>query len=640
MRELEILSELSQRYGKDPRYVLLGGGNTSWKSADTLYIKPSGVALADIRPEQFLALDRAGVRRLFEATLPEDVWEREAEVKSIMLAAVRPLGSGRPSVEAPLHEAIVYAYVIHLHPALVNGMTCAQNGADTCARLFPDAMWVEYVDPGYTLACTIRDRLAEWKAEHGRQPKVIFLQNHGVFVASDDPEEVVGIYDGIMETLARACREAGVALDLEESPADDAVVQELAPRLRTWLGDGAHRAFVTSASAVFAPAEGPLTPDHIVYARAFPLVAEDGIDGDAVRKFREERGYLPRVIAVRGRAVFGAEETLRKARGVLAVARDGALVQQLSAAFGGPRFMTDDQRSFIENWEVESYRRKVSGGAAESGRVARRAAVVTGGAQGFGYGIARGLVREGAVAAIADINLEGAQKAAADLNAVYGPDCAFAVQVDVSDEASVEQMVREVVRVCGGIDLFVANAGVLRAAPTCELSKEAWDFVTAVNYTGYFLCVKHAARVMIAQHEAGPGPWMDVIQINSKSGLEGSSRNAAYAGSKFGGIGLTQSFAKELVDYCIKVNSVCPGNYFDGPLWSDPKNGLFIQYLRAGKVPGAKTVEDVRRFYEEKVPMRRGCTPEDVLRAIFYIVEQEYETGQALPVTGGQIMLR
>ena len=110
-------------------------------------------------------------------------------------------------------------------------------------------------------------------------------------------------------------------------------------------------------------------------------------------------------------------------------------------------------------------------------------------------------------------------------------------------------------------------------------------------------------------------------------------------GSKFGGIGLTQSFALELVEDGIKVNSICPGNFLDGPLWSDPRNGLFVQYLQTGKVPGAKTVDDVRRFYESKVPMGRGCTTADVMKAIYYLIEQAYETGQALPVTGGQVML-
>jgi sorbitol-6-phosphate 2-dehydrogenase len=164
--------------------------------------------------------------------------------------------------------------------------------------------------------------------------------------------------------------------------------------------------------------------------------------------------------------------------------------------------------------------------------------------------------------------------------------------------------------------------------------------VTRVNYTGYFLGCRHASRPMKIQHRFAPGRFADIIQINSKSGLEGSNRNFSYAGSKFGGIGLTQSFALELVEHNIKVNSVCPGNLFDGPLWSDPKTGLFVQYLKAGKVPGARTIEEVRLYYEAKVPMRRGCTVEDVARAIFYLMEQEYETGQALPVTGGQVMLK
>ena len=145
---------------------------------------------------------------------------------------------------------------------------------------------------------------------------------------------------------------------------------------------------------------------------------------------------------------------------------------------------------------------------------------------------------------------------------------------------------------------------------------------------------------MKIQHRYDPGRFMDIVQINSKSGLRGSNKNYAYAGSKFGGIGLTQSFALELVGYNIKVNAICPGNFFDGPLWSDPKHGLFLQYLRAKKVPGARTVADVRRFYEDRVPMKRGCRVQDVVRALLYVLDQTYENGQAVPVTGGQIMLK
>ena len=132
----------------------------------------------------------------------------------------------------------------------------------------------------------------------------------------------------------------------------------------------------------------------------------------------------------------------------------------------------------------------------------------------------------------------------------------------------------------------------------------------------------------------------DIIQINSKSGLEGSKANFAYAGSKFGGLGLVQSFALELAPYRIKVNGICPGNFLDGPLWSDPVKGLYVQYLNAGKVPGAKTVDDVREYYLSKVPMHKGCNPSDVTKGVLYLIEQTCETGQALPITGGQVMLK
>ena len=171
------------------------------------------------------------------------------------------------------------------------------------------------------------------------------------------------------------------------------------------------------------------------------------------------------------------------------------------------------------------------------------------------------------------------------------------------------------------------------------MEPETFRKMTMVNYEAYFLGAKYASASMKLQHAYRPEIFSDIIQINSKSGLKGSNRNFAYAGGKFGGIGLTQSFALELAPFHIKVNSICPGNFFEGPLWSDPEKGLFVQYLQTGKVPGAKTIEDVKRFYESQVPLNRGCLTEDVMKAIYYIIDQKYETGQAVPVTGGQIML-
>lgn len=268
------------------------------------------------------------------------------------------------------------------------------------------------------------------------------------------------------------------------------------------------------------------------------------------------------------------------------------------------------------------------------GRLGGRVAVVTGSAQGFGKGIAEELYREGASIVIADLNEPLARSVADELG-----ERAFCVKADVSSEESIAAMIGATVERFGGLDLFVSNAGVLKAGSLEELEKKDFEFVTAINYTAFFTCVKYASRVMKAQHAANPQWTGDIIQINSKSGLVGSNKNFAYAGSKFGGVGLVESFALELCPYRIKVNAICPGNFLDGPLWMDPERGLFVQYLKAGKVPGAKTTEDVKRHYESLVPMRRGCFPADVAKAIFYAVEQSYETGQAIPVTGGQNML-
>lgn len=269
-----------------------------------------------------------------------------------------------------------------------------------------------------------------------------------------------------------------------------------------------------------------------------------------------------------------------------------------------------------------------------------RIIVVTGGAQGFGGGVAEELHQKGAHIVVADLNEEVGAEMVAKLNGKGLPNQAVFIKVNVGDSGSVSQMVEQTVIELGGIDAIISNAGILRAGGLEEMDPDTFDLMTKVNYAGYFYCAKHASRIMKIQSAIRPDHYMDIIQINSKSGLKGSNRNFAYAGGKFGGIGLTQSFALELMPNRIKVNSICPGNFFDGPLWSDPEKGLFVQYLNAGKVPGAKTVGDVQAFYEKQVPAGRGCRVADVTKAIVYVIDQDYETGQAIPVTGGQEMLK
>jgi sorbitol-6-phosphate 2-dehydrogenase len=260
------------------------------------------------------------------------------------------------------------------------------------------------------------------------------------------------------------------------------------------------------------------------------------------------------------------------------------------------------------------------------GQLQDRVAVVTGGAQGLGAAICRRLAEEGANIIVADIRLSSAEDVARAIVGETGRR-ALALNVDVTDEAQVRQMVERAVAEWGRLDILVANAGIVRCAPIEEMEREQWQAVIDVNLTGYFLCAKYAGRVMKRQRGGV------IIQINSKSGKRGSAKNSAYAASKFGGLGLTQSLALELAEHGIRVNAVCPGNLLDSPLWV---NSLYSQYAKRLGIGEA----DIRQRYIDQVPLKRGCTYEDVTNVVAFLASDRagYLTGQAINVTGGQEM--
>jgi sorbitol-6-phosphate 2-dehydrogenase len=260
-------------------------------------------------------------------------------------------------------------------------------------------------------------------------------------------------------------------------------------------------------------------------------------------------------------------------------------------------------------------------------------AIVTGGAQGLGQAISLRLAKEGCHVVVADMKEDDAKATAAEITKTTDRR-AFALKTDVSQEAQVQALFDRAIETFKQVDIVVANAGILIAEPIAEADAEKWRAVMNVNLFGNFLTMKHACRVMKPR---GRGV---IVQINSKSGKKGSAANSAYAASKFGGVGLVQSVALEMAPHGIRCNAICPGNMLDSPLWADPNNGLFVQYLRAGKVPGAKTIEDVRQAYVNQVPMKQGCTYDNVCDALVFLASDAsaYITGIALSVTGGQEM--
>jgi NAD(P)-dependent dehydrogenase (short-subunit alcohol dehydrogenase family) len=474
-----------------------------------------------------------------------------------------------------------------------------------------------------------------------------------VFVGADTTEEIRKIYSDIITKIGEQIPPISGIEPLPFNP----LLHKVLPAIRILLSGenpGVIRFRNNSLIAKFYQNQQefhkislPLTPDIIVYCKTRYLYIEQSSTPekilDSIRyqlpHFISEYGYAPKVLIIKDMGIFAIAESYTSAEACLDVYEDLIRISYYASLCGGIKFLTPEQVSFIDQWEVENYRRKVSQASGSGNKLNNKIAIVTGGAQGFGAGIAEALFSLNLNVVIADLNEEAGNSFASVLNSNKRNNKTIFVKTDVSDPVSVKYLIIETVKEFGGLDIMVSNAGVLRAGGLDEMEPETFSMTTNVNYNGYFHCAKYASEVMKLQNQEKPEYFTDIIQINSKSGLRGSNRNFAYAGAKFGGIGLTQSFAMELAPFRIKVNSICPGNFYEGPLWSDPHNGLFVQYLKTGKVPGAKSIEEVRKFYEDQVPMKRGCKLEDVMKALLYIVDQEYETGQAVPVTGGQVML-
>lgn len=639
----QVLAALVNYYDSDPEFSTGCPSSFSLKQGDRLLLSACGAWPNETHEDLAVELDRFELDGFLDQI-------RSGHAEALEMLKHEPL------IDDLLHHMAAGEYVACLGHPLALTLACCNNAEELAEDLFGSDVTIVESLPSPELVAKLA---VLYEKEAMSKSGTFLLKNLGLIVTGDSAEElrdtIAEVLEMLREKLTDSADKAPEAADKPDEAAARQMINVVAPALRGLLATGNRLKVVrfddseeclTVAATDPATVPEPLTPEIYLAAGESPMFCDPSGDTDSsamierlaldVDAHEQATGAKPRVVWVKGLGLFAAGTNYAMAETRRRGAHTQAAVMANAIALGGVEPMAKATRKSLEPLLITDE----TADEQSAGRVTGKIFVVTGAAQGFGLEIAQALVAEGAHVALADINVGGAIQAAKAINLDHGDGRALGLAINVADGASVEEATHQIVRHYGGFDCLISNAGVLRAESVKTQSEKDFDFVTMVNYKGYFVCTQKAAPILAIQHQACPEYRSDIIQINSKSGLTGSNRNAAYSGSKFGGLGLTQSFAMELIENGIKVNSICPGNFFDGPLWSDPENGLFVQYLRTGKVPGAQTIEDVKRAYEAKVPMGRGCTTPDVVRAILYLIEQQYETGQALPVTGGQVMLK
>lgn len=367
-KEIEALVSISHFYGQNKEYVIAGGGNTSYKDKDHIWVKASGTSLSDITKNGFVCLSRELLKAISEKKYSQDSTQREQEVKQDMSAAIVSPKHLRPSVETSMHEIISYSYIVHTHPTYVNALMCSGNAQHLTREIFGDeVIYIEYTDPGYVLFKKVQEELIAFEAKKGVTPRVIFLQNHGVFVASDSTDEIKEIYSMIERKLKELIQTSLPESALSSaSPSSlsfiEAYLSEEGLKAKAYSNELIRRFIVSEQQ--YQKISRPFTPDIIVYCKSNYLFMEKGSSSGQISSkidgFKKQHGYFPKVIIIENEALVIVEENEKNIHTVSEVFIDMMKIALLSENFGGPHFMTPEQIDFIDNWEVENYRRKVS----------------------------------------------------------------------------------------------------------------------------------------------------------------------------------------------------------------------------------------------------------------------------------------
>ncbi len=372
-KELKDLVKISRLFGADPSFVIAGGGNTSFKNEEKIWIKASGISLATIEETGFVSLSREKLKVISGKRYSADPLLRESEVKADLHEAIVFPKDLRPSVETSLHEVINYRYVVHTHPTKVNGVMCAQQAESFCKEMFgKKALFVPYSDPGYVLFKKVAEGIQQFAGVHGFEPQIIFLENHGVFVGADTTAEIESIYREIMITIEGKIKQQLPGTERKEL--QSILIEKIAalhPGYAGFVANGIRSDLIdwfVKDEEAFKKANKSFTPDDIVYCKAHYLYipsqkneSEEPVKAiEKIAAYFDEYGYLPKVLALQNQGIIGVEENRKSAQNVLDVYENILKISFFAENFGGPKFLNEEQIAFIDNWEVENYRRKMA----------------------------------------------------------------------------------------------------------------------------------------------------------------------------------------------------------------------------------------------------------------------------------------
>ncbi len=667
LSELDLLVYQSRLIGADPSLVVWGGGNTSikvtqkdFRGRDTtvIVVKGSGFDLRTIERSHFPALRLEDIFPLFERESMSD-----EEMVDYLNRCMMDPGAPRPSIETLLHAFLPAMAVAHSHADAVVVLTNNKDAQQVLQTVYGGQVAViEYIRPGFLLSKKVGEAV-----RGNPQIAGVVLVNHGLFTWGDTAKAA---YDAHIDLVTRAEDYAGaqpagkkVFGGLAQRPLETArrreVAAAVAPTLRGMVGKGRRAVlryddspdvleFVGSQRGKELSGIGPATPDHLIQTKQNPLWVDIADPEDVpsliqalrqgVERAAEEYSQWyrehntggepmldpnPRVVLAPG---IGMWTTGRDYRGALIpgdIYHHTIAVMRAAQSVGEYTSLTSRDAYEAEYWPLELYKLSL---APPERELARRVALVTGGAHGIGRAIAIRLAAEGAHVAVADINLEGAQSLSEELNRSQGEGRSIACRMDVTNEQEVSAAFREVRLAYGGLDILVSNAGIAPVGALDKLSLADWQRALDINTTGHFLVAREAVRLMREQAIGGSLVFMGTKNVTSPGRDFG-----AYSASKAAEVQMARVLAIENGEYGIRCNVVNPDAVFEGSgLWS---REVREQRARAHGIP----VEDLEDFYRGRNLLKERITSEDVAEAVLFLAcdRSAKTTGAMLPVDGG-----